>query len=39
MLNTIDTNNFADMAKTMGMGADMSQNKQTAQLARLKISH
>ena len=39
MLNTIDTNNFADMAKTMGMGADMSQKKQTAQLARLKISH
>jgi len=36
---TIDTNNFADMAQQMGMGADMTQKKQTQQLARLKINH
>jgi hypothetical protein len=35
----IDTNNFADMAQKMGMGVDMTQKKQTAQLARLKIQH
>ncbi len=35
----IDTNNFADMAQKMGMGVDLTQKKQTAQLARLKISH
>ena len=37
--NTIDTNNFSAMAQQMGMNADMTQNKQTSQLARLKISH
>ena len=37
--NTIDTNNFSAMAQQMGMGADMTQKKQTSQLARMKISH
>ena len=37
----IDTslNKFADMAQKMGMGVDITQKKQTAQLARLKIQH
>ena len=37
--NTIDTNNFSAMAQQMGMEADMTQKKQTSQLARMKISH
>jgi len=39
MQTTIDTNNFNAMAQAMGMNADMTSEKKTSQLARLKIQH
>lgn len=39
-LTTIDTNNFAEMAKAMGMSVDTANSKkQSSTLARLRINH
>ena len=38
-ITTIDTNNYATMAKAMGMAMEVSDNKKTNTLARLKIQH
>ena len=38
-ITTIDTNNYATMAKAMGMAIEVSDNKKTNTLARLKIQH
>ena len=38
-MTTIDTNNYAGMAKAMGMAIEVSENKKTNTLARLKIQH
>ena len=37
-VTTIDTNNYAAMAKAMGMG-DTAGEKKTSALARLRINH
>jgi len=39
VMTTIDTNNYAGMAKAMGMAIEVSENKKTNTLARLKIQH
>ena len=36
---TIDTNNFAAMAKAMGMSADVGTKEKSSTLARLRINH
>ena len=38
-LATIDTNNFAAMAKAMGMSSELNQKQKTSALARMRISH
>lgn len=38
-LAVIDTNNFAAMAKAMGMGSVLNQKQKTSALARMRISH
>ena len=38
-MTTIDTNNYAGMAEAMGMAIEVSENKKTNTLARLKIQH
>ena len=38
-ITTIDTNNFAEMAKAMGMSADANTKKQSSTLARLRLNH
>lgn len=38
-ISRIDTNNYENMSKLMGMGADVGEKKQSSTLGRLKIQH
>ena len=38
-LTTIDTNNYAEMAKAMGMATDTGTKQKASTLARLRINH
>ena len=38
-ISKIDTNNYEDMSRLMGMNADIGEKKQSSTLSRLKIQH